>query len=186
MSGCAGKVRPSGSRKRSILAPGTGAGNTIVRAAVIALISSGTGLVYNALSPSGIPLSGPDRPSLHRVASLRLSVTAQEAKQAFDQQSYTGAVFIDARAARDYIAGHIIGALNVHAAQSMESIRLLLKSLPRDAPIIVYCSGSRCQSSVFLAQILIERMGFTRVQVFHAGWQGWVASGYPIASGSSP
>jgi rhodanese-related sulfurtransferase len=62
----------------------------------------------------------------------------------------------------------------------------VLKDIPKDARIITYCSGERCQSSITLARMLVERLGYSRTQVFFDGWSAWNAAGYPFVIGDAP
>jgi rhodanese-related sulfurtransferase len=158
------------------------------KTAIILLVGTGVGLIYNVFSPSGIPFRTPVQPSLPdqvgwslHVEGLR--VTLADAKQAFDRKEAT---FIDARSARDYVAGHIPGALNLPVSEFESRSREALKRLPRDIRIITYCSGEQCQSSVTLARVLIERLGYSRTQVFFDGWHAWNAAAYPFVIGDTP
>jgi rhodanese-related sulfurtransferase len=158
------------------------------KAAIILLVGTGAGLIYNVFSPNGIPLRTPVQPSLSEQVSWSLRVEGQrvtlsDAKQAFERKEVA---FIDARSPRDYAAGHIPGALNLPVSEFEAHSLELLKGMPKDARIITYCSGEQCQSSIALARMLIERLGYTRTQVFFDGWHAWNAAGYPFVIGDSP
>jgi rhodanese-related sulfurtransferase len=93
-----------------------------------------------------------------------------------------GVLFIDARPAGDFAAGHIRGAVNVPASKSAEEIGAQLKGLNRDDEVVVYCDGAECGSSTTVAGRLRE-LGFSRAAVFFGGWQEWTAARLPVAQG---
>ena len=49
-------------------------------------------------------------------------------------------------------------------------------------PIIVYCGGGECETSIEVAWFLVEA-GYTKVTYFPDGYQGWADEGYPVGSG---
>jgi rhodanese-related sulfurtransferase len=160
----------------------------ILKAVVILSTGSGAGLVYNAFSTAGIPLRTPVQPSFEEQISWSLHiqglrVALADARQAFDHKEAT---FIDARSPRDYAAGHIPGALNLPVSEFESRSREVFKHLPKDARIITYCAGESCQSSILLARMLIEKLGYSRTQVFFDGWHAWGKAGYPFVTGDSP
>ena len=108
----------------------------------------------------------------------RLNLT--EVKQAFDRGD---AVFVDARSAFDYEAGHIPGALHLSSHASAARLREVLASYPADSRVIAYCSGSGCQSSSALAKRLVEESVRDEVYVLTGGWPAWQAAGFPVAEG---
>ncbi len=111
-------------------------------------------------------------------ANHRLDLTA--AKQAFDQGN---AVFVDARSAPAYEAGHIPGALHLPAHASTARLRQALASYPADTRLITYCAGSGCRSSYTLAKRLVEESVRAEVHVLTGGWPAWQAAGFPVAVG---
>lgn len=104
-----------------------------------------------------------------------------EAKRAFDRGA---AVFVDARSAFAYKAGHIPGALRLSAQSSTSGLRRALASYPADTRIIAYCAGSSCQSSHALARRLVQELGYQKVEVLEGGWPAWRKAGFPVATGA--
>jgi rhodanese-related sulfurtransferase len=49
--------------------------------------------------------------------------------------------------------------------------------LPKDKVYVIFCS-SACDVSIDLAYAMAH-MGFTRVYIFHGGWDTWNEAGYP-------
>lgn len=122
---------------------------------------------------ANMPLGGFEDAAVHR-----LNLT--EVKQAFDRSD---AVFVDARSAFDYEAGHIPGALHLSSHASAARLREVLASYPADSRVIAYCSGSGCQSSSALAKRLVEESVRDEVYVLTGGWPAWQAAGFPVAEG---
>lgn len=88
-----------------------------------------------------------------------------------------GVKFIDARMPDDYAAGHIKGAYNI-PFDGDESYREILNNFSKDELIVVYCSGTDCDLSIYLGNELFEK-GFKRVYVFFGGWYEWIEKNYP-------
>ena len=101
-----------------------------------------------------------------------LDIRLDFAKALFDKKYQ----FIDARDESDYTAGHIQGAMNV-VYHHIDMYRKTLESLPRDQVYVAYCS-SACDVSIDLAYEMAH-LGFTKVYIFHGGWDEWKAAGYP-------
>ncbi|MBX3357833.1 MAG: hypothetical protein KF745_05335 [Phycisphaeraceae bacterium] len=106
-------------------------------------------------------------------------------QDAFDQHTFDLAIFLDARSADEFAAGHIKGAhlapLTLFRRNTPPAI---LSQIAKDQPIIVYCiGGNNCEASEDVALVL-QQSGFINVSVFHDGWTGWAAMGYPSETGA--
>ena len=51
--------------------------------------------------------------------------------------------------------------------------------LPKDAPVVVYCSGPTCPQSGLAADKLVA-LGFTNARAFEGGLEAWAAAGRPL------
>lgn len=95
-----------------------------------------------------------------------------------------GAIFIDARSADEYAAGHIDGAyhgsLSVFRSGQPPEILMLI---PKEHPVVVYCGGGDDCSASEDVMLLLVNEGFLNVSVLHDGYTGWSALGLPIATG---
>lgn len=95
-------------------------------------------------------------------------------------------LFVDARDAGTFEAGHIPGAKNIDA-EGLDSDLLVgeetMATVPKTHVVIVYCSGGQCDLSKRLATNLVVR-GYQKVFVFEGGWNEWVEEGQPIEEGS--
>ncbi len=110
--------------------------------------------------------------------NLRM-ITVQETE---DLWRTGGAAFVDARAAELYAQGHVPGALSAPPAGSEAELPTFFERLPLEGPIVIYCEGGDCHSSLALAKRLHEK-GFTDLRVFGGGWEEWRAAGLPEEAG---
>jgi rhodanese-related sulfurtransferase len=94
-----------------------------------------------------------------------------------------GVKFIDARMPDDYQAGHIKGAYNI-PFDGDEKYREILNNFSKDEILVVYCSGTDCDLSIYLGREIFEK-GFKRVYVFFGGWNEWLEKNYPIDRGTN-
>jgi rhodanese-related sulfurtransferase len=95
------------------------------------------------------------------------------------------ALFIDARGADEYAAGHIAGAVSVPFDEAFKDPKLVSAVDARGKPIIVYCSGGDCEASKNLAYSLLGA-GKKKVLVFTDGMPAWESAGYPVTKGTAP
>ncbi len=144
-------------------------------------------LAINRFSPHGIPLIGQwDTDTGVVTADTDLAALWAEfevpdvatAKRVFDSGK---ALFVDVRSQGIYDAGHIPGAVSLPLGDLESRLEAILDDVPRQRPIITYCSGRLCQDSHTAAQLLMER-GFENVLVFIDGFPGWIENGYPVAT----
>lgn len=106
-------------------------------------------------------------------------VSEDEAKKILDAKD-AGFVFLSVRAAKDYAAGHIEGALNIPFAKDMQK---QFNTLPKDKKIIVYCyTGQTAGQTTAILRLL----GFDAVSM-NGGMgtagnapAGWANKGYPV------
>lgn len=109
----------------------------------------------------------------HPTEFTRISVDELKAK--FDRNEVT---LIDVRDMQSYLAAHIPGALHI----PVSLIEGEVSYLPKDKPIVTYCTCPAEESSGQAAQIL-EHAGIRGVAALHGGFQEWVARGYASKSG---
>jgi rhodanese-related sulfurtransferase len=96
-----------------------------------------------------------------------------------------GALVLDARRTKDYVAGHIAGARAFPVWESDIDGRVTaLVGEGRDGavPIVLYCSGGDCEDSHMLAQKLFGA-GYNNLLVYRDGWPDWVKRGGKSAAG---
>jgi rhodanese-related sulfurtransferase len=143
------------------------------RGLAICLVGAGLGLLVNAISPRGLPLLGPvpafDTKGIERIA-------LEEAWALFREDK---GVFVDARSAEEFRAGHIPRALLLPLHAFEETVSSWTNLIPADTLLITYCSGEECESSTDVAALLVEE-GYSQVKVLFGGWEHWKRAGYPV------
>lgn len=129
-----------------------------------------------AMAPEAPGDSGlPTIPDLGRPVQMQLPMVRQF-------QEAGGAVIVDVRDGEEYRAGHIAGALSLPYEEAITDPERLERLDPGGKPIIVYCGGGTCETSMNMAFALIEA-GKSRVLVYTGGFPEWQASGLPVETG---
>lgn len=110
------------------------------------------------------------------------SLTLREAHQLWEM----GAYFLDARHEHEFEAGHIEYASYLEASlfdTDGKRAFAVTDSIPTDATIVFYCLGGECDASKNTAALL-EQLGYTDLRIMGAGYDDWVAAGFPIVTGA--
>jgi rhodanese-related sulfurtransferase len=89
-------------------------------------------------------------------------------------------VLVDALAPMSYAASHLPGAISIPPEWVDERARRRIPD--RDTEVVVYCSSATCDSSVTVANRLIE-LGYRNVRHYVDGKQDWVEAGLPLEGG---
>ena len=95
------------------------------------------------------------------------------------------ALFVDARSAEDYAAGHIPGAVSMPFDDVFKKPDLAKNLDSQGRPIVTYCDGGDCELSKDLAFSLIDN-GHKKVVFFKDGLPGWKSAGNPVNTGAKP
>ena len=88
---------------------------------------------------------------------------------------------IDVRGMDQYLAGHIPGALHIPVSMLEGEVSYL----PKDKPIVTYCSCPAEESSGQAAMILAHA-GVGGTTALTGGFDAWVKQGLPVAAGREP
>ena len=89
-------------------------------------------------------------------------------------------LIIDAREEREYLLGHIEGAIHLHR-NTLES-KVLEIAPELDTPIVIYCAvGSSCASAVET----LRSLGYQKVFSLKGGLQSWLEAGGLVESSPS-
>jgi rhodanese-related sulfurtransferase len=94
------------------------------------------------------------------------------------------ALFLDAREAADFEAGHIPGAVRLTRDDVLADPGRVATLPIRGRPIITYCEGGACEASLDLAKTLVDA-GLRKVLVYSGGFPEWAAAGRPIERGGA-
>lgn len=89
-------------------------------------------------------------------------------------------VLVDALSPMSYATSHLPGAINL-PPDSVDG-RAQRRIPDRGTEIIVYCSDVTCNSSIRVANRLIE-LGYRNVGHYAEGKNDWVAAGLPLEGG---
>lgn len=106
-------------------------------------------------------------------------ITMEDAKLLFTSGQ---AVFIDTRSVKDFIAGHIKGAVSI----PLSEMPVLLPKYRKDFKnrlLITYCDGSGCMLSEKAAYNLFDN-GFERIAVLSVSLENWKKAGMPLSAGT--
>ncbi|MFH1743089.1 MAG: rhodanese-like domain-containing protein [bacterium] len=124
------------------------------------------GVLANALSESPIPWI---RPPQDVDKNRWKQVSVEEVADLIENGS---ALFIDAREPKEFILGHIPGAINIPAQEFSKYYQQYADWLPVDLPLVVYCQGDPCdESREALANL--QAFGHKNLVLFPGGWLEW-------------
>lgn len=152
------------------------------QAAGILVVSLACAALANVVSPRRIPWR---EDWSRRVEAKALKeglplVSIEQTRRFYDAKTH---VFLDARPATDYRAGHIPGAHSIPYDNLDEGLVEAQQYLTAAQPIIAYCSGKSCDDS-FLLALFLRNNGFTNVVLYADGFEQWKADGYPVEGGA--
>jgi rhodanese-related sulfurtransferase len=103
-------------------------------------------------------------------------VTLAETKALIEQQDI---LLLDARLNRDYLIGHLPGAFSLPALELDTYLGQVMPLLSATQPLLVYCSGTSCDESLQLAELL-RKQGFTNLVLFAGGMAEWEQAGLKV------
>jgi rhodanese-related sulfurtransferase len=89
-------------------------------------------------------------------------------------------VLVDALSPMSFAASHLPGAINLTPGWVDERARRRIPDL--DTEIVVYCLGADCDSSVMVANRLIE-LGYRNIRHYAQGMNDWAEAGLPLEGG---
>ena len=107
--------------------------------------------------------------------------------EAFEEWE-VGTLFIDARRTKEYVKGHIPGAISISPWEKgrEEKVARLAGTEPQAAPVVVYCTRSKdCEDSEEISSNL-RQVGFENVMVFQGGFPVWQEKKKPVVEGEEP
>lgn len=110
-------------------------------------------------------------------APIPLPLGLMQVKELYDGKEAT---FIDSRDRVAYGSGHIKGAISLPLMDAATAIPEFGNRVPKNATLVVYCSGYACEDSMELGRQLLA-IGYTTVYYFDGGFPAWRDAGYPIA-----
>lgn len=94
-------------------------------------------------------------------------------------QKAKGVVLIDSRKPSDHEKGFIEGSVGLPDTDTNPAS--LAKVAPnKAAPVVFWCNGIHCHRSMHAAKVAVDA-GYTKVYWYRAGWEEWLAKGFPVA-----
>ena len=106
--------------------------------------------------------------SLADLAREPVRCVAPDAVEALDDP-----YILDVRTANEFRAGHLPGAVQLHAGRVLWH----LDELPRDRPLVTHCQSGARNAAVSSA---LRAAGFDNVLELSGSYQAWVAAGKPV------
>jgi rhodanese-related sulfurtransferase len=94
-------------------------------------------------------------------------------------------VFVDARDAQHYRAGHIPGAYQFDHYRADDYLATVLPVCQTAERIVIYCTGGNCEDSEFAA-VTLSNAGVSkeRLFIYAGGMTEWSANGLPVEAGA--
>jgi len=147
-------------------------GLSIVQGAALAVAALLCGMIYHFANDAGF-LAHPDATEPIRQAHLG-NFIPKVSKDKVQRLLNSDTIFIDARYARDFKAEHLEGAISVPVDANDTQRQKAMRSVPKDARIVVYCQSAGCKFAEKVA-IKLTDDGFSNVSIFRGGWHEWAA-----------
>jgi rhodanese-related sulfurtransferase len=108
--------------------------------------------------------------------SLRQPPSGDEVTVTEAQRWEKIAMWIDARPADEFKAGHVPGALPLNTDEWDRLLPEVLDRWTPDRKLVVYCSKQTCGASREVARRLRDEAGLKNVFVLRGGWEAWQES----------
>ncbi|MGC8657693.1 MAG: rhodanese-like domain-containing protein [Desulfomonilaceae bacterium] len=103
-------------------------------------------------------------------------ITSKEAERlAGDLQT----VFVDARSQKDYMKGHIQGAISLPSDEKEQKFATIEPLLPQNGRLILYCHGPDCDMAEKDASFLFD-FGYSNLMIMTDGYPAWEQNGFPV------
>ncbi len=153
---------------------------TAKEAILLLLIAVGiAGAVY-AIRPDKIAsLDAPATDAASEVSAAEAGYREISIEAAWDLFEDGDAIFADSRHRADFEAGHIQGAVHLHAADAEVWLPDFLSATNPLTPIVTYCDGEDCPLAQELATLLALN-GFETIHYLENGWAQWQEKGLPV------
>ncbi len=145
-------------------------GLSIVQAMGFGILALLCGMVYHFVSDAGF-LARANATASVQEAHLA-SFIPKVSKNKVERLLGTDTVFIDARLARDFKAGHIEGAISVPVDANDAERYKATAGIGKDAPIVIYCQSAGCKFAEKVT-IKLKGDGFRNISIFKGGWNEW-------------
>jgi rhodanese-related sulfurtransferase len=147
-------------------------GLSVAQSAALGIVALSFGMVYHFANDEGFLAHANATASIQEAHQGNFIPKVGEKK--VHKLLDTDTVFIDARLARDFKAGHLEGAINIPVNTNDDGREKIMANIAKDAQIVVYCQSAGCKFAEKVAIKLMED-GFHNVSIFKGGWREWAA-----------
>ncbi|KYG92179.1 rhodanese-like domain-containing protein [Metasolibacillus sp. FSL H7-0170] len=100
------------------------------------------------------------------ISSMRLKKAVTNLTQDEFIQGYRKAQLIDLREAKEFDAGHILGARNIPSTQ----LNTRYKEIRPDLPVYLYCQNTGRSAR---AALMLKKRGFNQIYQLQGGFRTW-------------
>lgn len=87
-------------------------------------------------------------------------------------------VFIDTRDDKDYLKGHVRGAVSLSPEDKEQKFPGIEPLMPQGSKLVLYCYGPDCDMAEHIASFLID-FGYSDIMIMKDGYPGWEQNGFP-------
>ncbi len=93
-------------------------------------------------------------------------------------------IFVDARDASQYEAGHIPGAYLLDPYRPERTLASVVAVCATAEQIVVYCPGGDCEDSELVAGLLVfSGVPESQILIYAGGFEEWIKNGLPVEIG---
>jgi rhodanese-related sulfurtransferase len=154
--------------------------------AIIVLVAAAIGIAWNHrllynVWTGMVPAAGQSAPGATPQPDIPLPLGLIQARELDERKE---ALFVDARDAGAFAAGHIRGAVSLPVGDADARLPVFAASIPTVTTLVIYCNGYDCRDSRDLGAKLLKA-GYRKVYVFEGGWPEWRDAGFPTDRGTS-
>jgi len=145
-------------------------GLSIGQGAVFAIVALLCGMLYHFANDAGLLANTDATAAIQQAHAGNFIPKIGEGK--VHKLLSSGAVFIDARFARDYKAGHLKGAISLPVDANDVERQKVTADISKDSRIVMYCQSSACKYAEIVAIKLIKN-DYSNISIFRGGWAEW-------------
>jgi len=147
-------------------------GLSIAQGAAFATAALLCGMVYHFANDTGLLANADATSAIQQVhaANFIPKIGERKVHKLLDGDT----VFIDARRARDYKAGHLEEAISVPVDANNVELQKAIAEIPKDSRIVMYCQSAGCKFAEIVA-IKLKDDGYSNISIFKGGWAEWIA-----------